>query len=95
MVFDNVVDNQKELDKLIDRESGTPEEEGRITVTNHLEVVHSLNLGDSVTTCDGGASFIRDDSYFGLHHFDISLGPANSKRLIEFLLALPDEPDEG
>ncbi len=93
-MHNNVVDNNKALDALIKSKSGDEEAEGEITSEERGKVVYTLNLGDTVTTCEGGATFIKDDEYFGLHHFDVSLGPANSMRLIEFLLALPEEPDE-
>lgn len=95
MAFDNVVDNEKALLELIKSKSGDDEAEGEITAEEHTEVVHKLNIGETVTTCGGGASFTKDDEFFGLRHFEVSLGPANSARLIEFLLALPEEPEEG
>lgn len=56
-----------------------------------LFTVHTLVLPKSVVSY-GEASFGRcPDS--ALYEFEIGLGPANAKRLIEFLFTLPPEPD--
>jgi hypothetical protein len=90
----NVVDCQKALDELINLKNGNEYAEGEITTEEHFETIYKLNLGDTITTCYGSATFTKDEDAFGLHHFEVSLGPANSKRMIEFLLALPEEPEE-
>lgn len=95
MSADNVVDNDKAMIEMIEAKCGNDEEEGEVTITTNETVTYTLTLGDDVATEYGGASFTRDHEIYGLHHFDIHLGPANSKALVEFLLALPDEPTEG
>jgi hypothetical protein len=90
----NLFDNCKALDAHIASLSGDENEVGKIEPTTFETTVHTLHLGDTVTTCHGDATFERDPDEFGLCHFEVSLGPANSKRLIDFLLSLPDEPDD-
>lgn len=91
----NVVDCQRELDGYIKELSGNEEEEGELTRQEPDETEHyHLNISDQELTCDGYAKFSNDPNFYGLHHFEIGLGPANSKRLIGFLLSLPPEPAE-
>jgi hypothetical protein len=54
---------------------------------------YQLNLGDPVTTPEGYA-FIEEDTDSWIWCFEIGLGGENARRLVEFLKALPDEPEE-
>lgn len=86
--------NGELLALVIESLSGNDGEVGLIEPTTFETTVHTLHLGDAVTTSHGGATFTRDPDERGLCHFEVSLGPINSKRMIDFLLALTDEPDE-
>lgn len=96
---ENIVDSAKELDAFIESKTGDAEQCGDLEETRRTTTLYILNIDQQVTTCYGGASFElvdtdHSDCLVGTAHFDITLGPANSIRLIEFLLALPNEPDE-
>lgn len=60
-----------------------------------------LSDGDSMLRCYGleicdgqtNARFYEDDNEHGYFQWELALGPANSKKLIEFLRGLPPELD--
>lgn len=80
------------LDWRIEALSGDDTQIGHIEPTTFETTVYTLHLGDTVTTSHGNSTFERDPDVTGLCNFELSLGPANSRRLINFLLSLPDEP---
>jgi hypothetical protein len=86
--------NAEALDAHLKSLGGDDDQVGEVEPINDETTVYTLHLGDTVTTCEGGASFTREDGGLWLCHFDITLGPANAKRLVDFLLSLPDEPDD-
>jgi len=57
--------------------------------------IHNLYLSDTVGTDHGRAQVQEDWSEDGVFHFKITLGPANARKLVDFLQTLPDEPGYG
>lgn len=70
------------------------ENEGHSTVDRRELVLHSIIIGDNVTTPMGKCTVEADDDEFGLFHFEISLGPVNSLALLNFMQQLSPEPEE-
>lgn len=66
------------------------EGQGINIVNEHTATRHDLVLGDVVTAC-GGVFIEEDVNDSGQFNFEISLGPVNAKRLVDFLLTLPNE----
>lgn len=58
---------------------------------NTYELSHyGVQISDGV----GDASFERDVDDHHIFNWSLRLGPVNSKRLLDFVLALPDEPED-
>jgi hypothetical protein len=53
-----------------------------------------IAMPDRIGTCYGGIQVEEDVNEEGAFNFTITLGPANSLKLIDFLAELPDEPEE-
>lgn len=92
---ETIVDSARAFDAHLQALGGDSENVGKVEPNTYEETVYTVHLGDSVATCYGGATFTADPNEFAIYNFEITLGPANSKRLVDFLLSLPDEPGEG
>jgi hypothetical protein len=69
------------------------EEQGESTAEEYTTTRHNLIIGDDVTGCCGGVFVEEDINEHGQFNFEILLGPANAKRLVDFLRTLPKEPE--
>lgn len=67
--------------------------EDKVAVTVYEIASFEVGLDDLTTRC-GRAFFEEDVNKPGNFVFDVSLGPVNARRLVDFLLSLPIEPDE-
>lgn len=89
---DNYVDNGKAFkEKLADLSS-----QEKVESCTYEETLHIIKLPrDAESRGYGSARITEDNDEVSLFHFEITLGPANSSRLVDFLQTLPAEPDEG
>ena len=67
------------------------DEKGRSHAQECKVTLHNLIVGDNVTDC--GSTTVQYDDDLDLFRFDISLGPVNARKLVDFLYSLGEEPE--
>lgn len=70
------------------------EDDGKNDLVEYEVKRHCLYISDRVSGGMGGAHVEEDENEQGTFNFSITLGPANARRLVDFLQTLPDEPEE-